>query len=187
MAKAKFEIKRKCEVCGTMFYAKTIESKYCCKKCTEIASKKKKAEQQKLEKMEEVAANVPDTREYITVQEAIAMYSVSKGTIYRLIRKGRIPYINLGQRLIRIKRSEVEALFDDREYKLEKNFKPLPKLYNMEPENCYTIGEISEKYHMHDSTVCQHIRKYSIPIRQIGNFVYAPKEDIDELYKDVRV
>ena len=89
MAKAKFEIKRKCEVCGTMFYAKTIESKYCCKKCIEIASKKKKAEKEKLAKMEEVASNIPDSRDYITVQEAIAMYSVSKGTIYRLIRKGR--------------------------------------------------------------------------------------------------
>ena len=183
MAKAKFEIKRKCEVCGTMFYAKTIESKYCCKKCIEIASKKKKAEKEKLAKMEELASNIPDSREYITVKEAIAMYSVSKGTIYRLIRKGSIPYINLGQRLIRIKRSEVESLFDNREYELEKNFKPLPKLYNMEPENCYTIGEIAKKYHMHDSTVYLHIRKYSIPIRQIGNYVYAPKEDIDNLYK----
>ena len=44
MARAKFEIKRKCEICGAWFYAKTIESKYCSKKCSEIASKKKKAD-----------------------------------------------------------------------------------------------------------------------------------------------
>jgi predicted nucleic acid-binding Zn ribbon protein len=84
MVKAKFEIKRKCEVCGTMFYAKTIDSKYCCKKCTEIASKKKKTEKEKLAKMEELASNIPDSREYITVQEAIAMYSVSLHDAYIL-------------------------------------------------------------------------------------------------------
>ena len=49
----------------------------------------------------------------------------------------------------------------------------------MEPENCYTIGEISKKYRVDDSTVWAHIRKYSIPTRQIGNYVYAPKKEID--------
>ena len=27
------------------------------------------------------------------------------------------------------------------------------------------------------------IRKYSIPTRQIGNYVYVPKKEIDKLYK----
>ena len=63
--------------------------------------------------------------------------------------------------------------------------KPLPKSYHLEPEDGYTIGEISKTYGIDDSTVYTHIRKYSIPTRQIGNFVYAPKEDIDHLYKDV--
>nr|DAX11456.1 MAG TPA: hypothetical protein [Bacteriophage sp.] len=31
-----------------------------------------------------------------------------------------------------------------------------------------------------------HIRKYSIPTRQIGNYVYAHKESIDKLYKDIK-
>jgi len=183
MARAKFEIKRKCEICGAWFYAKTVESRFCSKKCSEIASKKKKAEIEKLAKLEELVANIPDSRDYISVQEAVAMFSVSKDTIYRLIRKGTIPCVNLGKRLIRIKKSDLENMFGGREYVLDNTFKPLPKLYNMEPENCYTIGEISEKYHVNDSTVYLHIRKYSIPIRQIGNYVYAPKEDIDNLYK----
>ena len=36
------------------------------------------------------------------------------------------------------------------------------------------------------STVYQHIRKYSIPTRQIGNFVYVPKKEIDNLYKGMK-
>ena len=183
MARAKFEIKRKCEICGAWFYAKTIESKYCSKKCSEIERKKKKADAEKLAKFEEMVANIPDSRDYITVQEAVAMFAVGRNSIYRLIRNGTIPCVNLGERLIRIKKSDLEGMFGRREFVQENTFKPLPKLYNMEPENCYTIGEISEKYHVNDSTVYLHIRKYSIPIRQIGNYVYAPKEDIDNLYK----
>lgn len=30
--------------------------------------------------------------------------------------------------------------------------------------------------------IYKHIRKYSIPTRQIGNFVYAPKPEINQLY-----
>jgi predicted DNA-binding protein YlxM (UPF0122 family) len=60
---------------------------------------------------------------------------------------------------------------------------PKKKLYSLEPEDCYTIGEIAKKFRINDSTVYAHIRKYSIPTRQIGNFVYAPKSEIDKLYK----
>ena len=55
--------------------------------------------------------------------------------------------------------------------------------YNLEPENCYTVGEICKKYRINDSTVWAHVRKYSIPSRQIGNYVYIPKDEIDNLYK----
>lgn len=65
--------------------------------------------------------------------------------------------------------------------------KPLAKLYRMEPEDCYTVGDVAKKYRMDDSTVYLHIRKYSIPTRQIGNFVYVPKKEIDDLYKDIKL
>ena len=42
MPKAKFEILRKCKVCGSVFTAKTIESWYCSPKCSKIAWKRKK-------------------------------------------------------------------------------------------------------------------------------------------------
>ena len=33
-----------------------------------------------------------------------------------------------------------------------KNVKSEPKLYSLEPEDCYTIGELCKKYRMNDST-----------------------------------
>ena len=59
--------------------------------------------------------------------------------------------------------------------------KPEPKLYSMEPEDCYTIGEITEKYGISEKTVYEMIRRRGIPIRQIGRFVYAPKKKIEKI------
>ena len=43
MPALKFQIKRKCEMCGATFIAKTLESKYCSKHCIDMAYKQKKA------------------------------------------------------------------------------------------------------------------------------------------------
>lgn len=182
MPKAKFQITRKCEVCGTPFLAKTIESKYCSPKCSKKAWKIKKKEEQKRISMDKVVESIPDTRDYISVAEAVAMFGICRDTIYRLIKKGVISSINISERLIRVDKNELLKSYP-LQRKLSEKEKPIVKLYNMEPENCYTIGEIAEKFHMDDSTVYLHIRKYSIPTRQIGNYVYVPKSEIDDLYR----
>ena len=179
-----FEIKRKCKVCGKVFVAKTLDSHYCSPKCGKVAWKRKKDEKDRNVRLETIARQVPDIREYISVKEAVAMFGVERSTLYRLIRQGRIPTINIGARLTRIKRTEMgKALSKQvREY-CKKKDKPVPKTYSLEPEDCYTITEICEKYHINDSSVWAHVRKYSIPSRQIGNYVYVPKQEIDNLYK----
>lgn len=184
MPSAKFEIKRKCEYCGATFLAKTLDSRYCSRRRSQKAYNRREAEKKKIEQLDEMVTHIPDACDYISVQEAVALFGISRDTIYRLIRKGNIPAINIGQRLTRISKSKLEEMFPLREKPIDRS-KPLPKFYSMEPEDCYTIGEISRKFGINDSTVYGHIRKYSIPTRQIGNYVYAPKADIDNLYKDV--
>lgn len=184
MPSAKFEIKRKCKECGATFIAKTLESYYCSRTCTLRAYNKRKKESKKKEQMDAIVSKIPDGRDYISVTEAEAMFGISAKTIRRMIRSGKIPAINIGQRLTRVCKSALLERVPLRDEPLDRT-KPLPKLYHLEPEDCYTIGEISKTYGIDDSTVYAHIRKYSIPTRQIGNFVYAPKEDIDHLYKDV--
>lgn len=177
------EINRKCSVCGKMFRVNKLDSKVCSKRCSNIALKRRRDAEAKEARLDEMAANVPDIREYISVKEAVAIFNIERGTLYRLIRLGRIPAINMGKHLIRIKRSELEMNLLIRPVAREEKTKPVPKLYNLEPEDCYTITEICKKYRINDSTVWAHVRKYSIPSRQIGNYVYVPKEEIDNLYK----
>lgn len=184
MPSAKFEIKRKCKCCGATFLTKTLDSWYCSRKCSQKAYDQRMAEKKKVKQLNAIVTQIPDARDYISVQEAVAIFGISKDTIYRLIRKGKVSAINIGERLTRISKSKMEEMFPLREEPIDCS-KPLPKFYSMEPEDCYTIGKISKKFGINDSTVYAHIRKYSIPTRQIGNYVYAPKTEIDNLYKDV--
>ena len=137
-----FEIKRKCKVCGKVFVAKTLDSHYCSPKCGKVAWKRKKDEKDRNVRLETIARQVPDIREYISVKEAVAMFGVERSTLYRLIRQGRIPTINIGARLTRIKRTEMERLFLSRSESIAEKDKPVPKTYSLEPEDCYTISEI---------------------------------------------
>lgn len=175
------KIQKQCAVCGQPFVPKTVDSVYCSKTCGNAAYREKKRQKRKEEEKQAVVAKIPDDRLYISVPEAIALFGVAKSTLYRLIRQKRIPAINLGARLVRIDRAVIEEMFPVRQTPLKKE-KPTTKLYSLEPQDCYTIGEIAKKFGISDSTVYKHIRKYSIPTRQIGNYVYAPKTEIDNLY-----
>ena len=113
MPAAKFEITRQCKVCGETFVAKTIESWYCTPKCSKIAWKRRKDEEQRLQRLDEVVKKIPKSKEYITVPEAYALFGISKETLYRLIRKGTIPSVNAGD--FTIKRRIDETLSSPKE------------------------------------------------------------------------
>ena len=91
---------------------------------------------------------MPDIREYLTARQVVAIYGIERSTLYRLAKLGKIPCINLGIRLMRFKRSELDLLFHYRRDLKEAKELPQKKLYSLEPEDCYTIGEVCEKYHI---------------------------------------
>ena len=48
--------------------------------------------------------------------------------------------------------------------------------------NCYTISEISAKYHADPGTVNSVIKRNKIPTKKVGSFVYVPKNLIDKIF-----
>lgn len=182
MPRAKFYIERKCAVCGQLFQAKNIDSIHCSRKCSNIAYNKKRREKAKEEQLAKIAASIPEIREYVSVSEAEALYGVCRRTLYRLIKAGKISYIKLGPRLTRIRKTDLDIKYEARCTAIRNNNAAPRKLYSLEKEDCYTIGEISEKFGISASTVYSNIRKHSIPTRQIGKEVYAPKSEIDSLF-----
>ena len=163
MPSAKFEIKRKCQYCGNTFIAKTLDSKYCSRRCSQRAYDQREAAKKRMSQLNDIVENIPEARDYISVHEAVAMFGISRDTIYRLIRKGNVPAINIGQRLTRISKSKLSEMFPLRTEPIDRS-RALPKSYHLEPEDCYTICEISKTYGIDDSTVYAHIRKIFVQI-----------------------
>lgn len=98
MPRAKFQIERKCKICGKPFMALTIESQYCSPACGQKAYKIRKREQKRNEELQQVIEGLDSDRDFITVPEAIALFAVGRQTLYHYIRSGKIPSVNLGQR-----------------------------------------------------------------------------------------
>ena len=185
MPASKYKIQRKCKVCGTLFYAKTVSSWYCSRNCTCAAYRIKKRDEKNEQKRKEKASKIPDDRPYISVAEAVALFGVSRNSLYRLINNGTIPAINMGQRLTRISRAHLEASFPLIEEQ-PKELPVTPASFKFDESDCYTIGQITEIYGVSESTVYKAIRKQSIPSCQRGNYVYVPKVEIDKLFKSVK-
>lgn len=185
MPASKYKIQRKCKVCGTLFYAKTVSSWYCSRNCTCAAYRIKKRDEKNEQKRKEKVSKIPDDRPYISVAEAVALFGVSRNSLYRLINNGTIPAINMGQRLTRISRAHLEASFPLIEEQ-PKELPVTPASYKFDESDCYTIGQITEIYGVSESTVYKAIRKQSIPSCQRGNYVYVPKVEIDKLFKSVK-
>jgi excisionase family DNA binding protein len=186
MGFSKLKIPRVCEHCSKPFEAKTVTSRFCSTSCNNKALKaKKKLEKEKVEKeilLQKYKNKIAEvqTREFISVAEATVMFGISKDTIHRYIKRGIITGTNLGTRLTRVKRSDLEALFSAAEIPEKKEIvieKP-----NFEVGNCYTISEVVQRFHANPSTVSNVIKRNKIPTKKVGSFVYVPKNLIDIIF-----
>lgn len=185
MPASKVQFERICPICGTRFLAKTLYSIYCSSRCSKVAFQRNKAAEEKEKRRQELAAQIPNDRDYISVPEACNLYGISKATIYRLIRLGRVEHFNAGQRLIRISRSSIEKMYEPKaDVNLNEKIEIINGNYRFDSTDCYTVGEISTKYGLHDTTIWQAIRKFSIPTCQRGNYVFVPKDRIDQIFKN---
>jgi excisionase family DNA binding protein len=175
-------INKQCLVCGEEFRPKSVTSVYCSPKCSKKAYKQKMKQLKNEAELKALADKIPQSRAFISVPEAGMLFGIAKRTLYRLVGQGNIRSVNLGNRLIRIERSVMEEMFGPARSLPQAESAPKKKLYSLEKEDCYSIGEIAQRFQISEGSVYSHIRKYSIPTRQIGKNVYAPKTEIDNLY-----
>lgn len=186
MGFSKLKIPRVCEHCSKPFEAKTVTTRFCTISCANKSGKeRKKKEKEQVEKetlLKKYAHKIAEvqSREFVSVPEATIMFGISKDTVHRYIKRGIITGVNLGSRLTRVKRSDLEDLFSTIEMPEEN--KVITEKPNFEVGNCYTISEVSSKFHADPGTVTRIIKKNKIPTKQVGSFVYVPKNLIDKIF-----
>jgi excisionase family DNA binding protein len=122
MSGTQFKILKQCHQCGKMFEAQKVTTACCSHKCSSARYKMKK----RLEKRNEVQIEMPPVfkpktnavnkelikdKEFLTVREVAHLLNCSICSVYRYINSGTIKAVNLGQRITRIKRLDIEKLF----------------------------------------------------------------------------
>lgn len=181
---SKIKVQRICQYCEQEFTARTTVTKYCSLKCSQRAYKaRKRAEKVKQSNTETTRIKSQPieqlkAKEFLTVREVAQLLNCSIRSAYHYIESGTISAVNLGQRMTRVKRSEIDKLF-------QSNSQPQTK-EEVEPiqydiKDCYTLTEVQDKYGVSEKALYDIIKRNSIPKIKKGWYAYVPKQIIDEL------
>jgi excisionase family DNA binding protein len=179
---SKIEVQRICQHCGNEFTARTTVTQYCGNVCAKRAYKakmraakvevsNKQTQQIKAQPIEELKA-----KEFLTVREVALLLNCSIRSAYYYIESGNINAVNLGQRITRVKRSEIDKLFEQPQ---PVTIQPEQKQFDI--SECYNLTEVQSKYGISEKTLHNLIKRNSIPKIKKGWFAYVPKTVIDKL------
>jgi excisionase family DNA binding protein len=179
---SKIEVQRICQHCGNEFTARTTVTRFCSHKCASAAHKQKvrtgkveqsnkQTQQIKTKPIEELKA-----KEFLTVREVARLLNCSVRSAYYYIESGTIKAVNLGQRITRVKRSEIDKLFEQ-----PQPVTPHPEQKQFEIADCYNLTEVQSKYGISETALQNLIKRNSIPKIKKGWFAYVPKTVIDKL------
>jgi excisionase family DNA binding protein len=112
------EVQRICQFCGKEFTARTTVTQYCGDNCakraykarqraSKVAISNKETLSIKTKPIEELKA-----KEFLTVREVASLLNCSVRSVYYYIKCGNIKAVNLAERSTRIKRSDIDKLFN---------------------------------------------------------------------------
>lgn len=179
---SKIEVQRICQHCGNEFTARTTVTRFCSHRCASAAHKQKvragkveqsnkQTQQVKTRPIEELKA-----KEFLTVREVARLLNCSVRSAYYYIESGTIKAVNLGQRITRVKRSEIDKLFEQ-----PQPVTPQPEQRQFDIADCYNLAEVQSKYGISETALQNLIKRNSIPKIKKGWFAYVPKTVIDKL------
>lgn len=112
-------VQRICQLCRSDFIARTTYTRYCSDTCAKRAHKDQ-VRINKVKRSDEETIKIKarpileiQAKQFLTVKEVAALLNTSTKSIYRSIEKGTILAMNFSRRLTRIKRTDVDRLFNE--------------------------------------------------------------------------
>ena len=109
-------IQRICQHCGEEFTAKTSVTKYCGDPCSKRAYKARKraekieASNQETQQIIERPIVELQTKEFLSIADACQVFGISRTTLWRIIKKGRLKVAKLDRRVI-IRKADLQSIF----------------------------------------------------------------------------
>ena len=178
------QVQRICQHCGNEFTARTTVTRFCSHRCASAAHKQKvragKVEQSNKQTQEIKTQPIEElkAKEFLTVREVARLLNCSVRSAYYYIESGTIKAVNLGQRITRVKRSDIDKLFEQ-----PQPVTPQPEQMQFDITDCYNLTEVQSKYGISETALQNLIKRNSIPKIKKGWFAYVPKTVIDKLLK----
>jgi excisionase family DNA binding protein len=171
-----------CQHCGKEFTARTTVTRFCSNKCGSAAYKQKvragKIEQinKETQRIKNQPIEALKAKEFLTVKEVASLLNCSVRSVYYYSKYGIINSVNFGQRVTRVKRSDIDKLFEQSQPE-----QPKPETKQLDIADCYTLTEVQNKYGISEKALHNLIKRNSIPKIKKGWFAYVPKTEIDKL------
>ena len=110
-------VKRICQYCGNEFTAKTTKTRYCSHLCNSRDYKKKVKEKKITTSDAETEAVIAkpilavQQKDFLSLEEAANLLSVSRTTLYRMRKEGAISFAVIGKKKV-ISRKSIDQLFN---------------------------------------------------------------------------
>ena len=150
MSTSKFRVLRTCEFCGKEFYAQKVSTRYCSKRCNELAYKKRRRERLISEAEARVTQKpIEDVKEkeFLSLNDTAVLMGISKRCVYDLIHNGILQAFKLTSRLTIVRKADIEIMFEGRVYtkKVKSERKPITEFY--------TTKEIQKKFDVSEAWV----------------------------------
>ena len=177
MSTSKFRVLRTCEFCGKEFYAQKVSTRYCSKRCNELAYKQRRrqrqiteAEARVLQKPIEEVGN----KEFLSLQDTSVLFGITKRSVYNLIYNGVLQAFRLSSRMTLIRRADIEQIFESHVYtkKVKPERKPITEFY--------TTTEIKEKFGVSESWVFKIGKEKNIPKILHHGKTYWSKQHVEK-------
>ena len=177
MATSKFKVLRTCEFCGKEFYAQKVTTRFCCKRCNELAYKQRRRQKQIVEAEARVLQKPIEevgNKEFLSLHETSVLFGITKRSVYNLIYRGVLQAFKLTSRLTIVRKTDIERMFEGHVYK--KKVKPERKPIT----EFYTTSEIKEKYGVSEGWVFKIGKEKKIPKILHHGKTYWSKQHVEK-------
>jgi excisionase family DNA binding protein len=180
------KVQRVCEYCGKGFTARTTVTRTCSDSCAKRLYKhKQRVAKIEVSNNETLAVKTKPIeelkgKEFLTVRQVSKLINCSRQTVYNLINTGNLKAVNILKKKTLVKRSDLDKMFEQpRPVMSQPESQPEQIEYNI--ANCYTTGQVREKYGISENGLSKFIIRHNIPKFRKGWFAYVPKSVIDKL------
>lgn len=180
------KVNRICEFCSEHFVAQKTTTRYCSDNCAKRAYKKRirdqkvaSAESQYLSKLKGFDILEIQKKDYLTIRETMFLLNVSRMTLHRMIKDGRLTKLE-GLKAVRLRKTDIDKLFDLKVSKTQENDDC--RLPYFSDDNYYTISQVIDKFGVTGSSFDVICKRNKIPKIQKGKFVFVPKDLVNKVF-----